>query len=101
MGFDTVLAMKVAVTCVIGVLAVLQLLGALWLYGRLGVAAPSWLGTVHRVGGTVALLLTVFVGITASGRSGWRAATCPTARRCRCGRSCTGSSGVRCSGRSW
>ena len=27
MGFDTVLAMKVAVTCVIGVLAVLQLLG--------------------------------------------------------------------------
>lgn len=62
LGFDTVLAMKVAVTCVIGVLAVLQLLGALWLYGRLGVAAPSWLGTVHRVGGTVALLLTVFVG---------------------------------------
>ena len=61
LGFQTVLAMKVAVTCAIGVLAVLQVLGALWLYGRLGLAAPSWLGTAHRVSGTVALLLTVFV----------------------------------------
>lgn len=61
LGFQTVLAMKVVVTCAIGVLAVLQVLGALWLYGRLGLAAPSWLGTAHRVSGTVALLLTVFV----------------------------------------
>ena len=62
LGFDTVLAMKVALSVVIGVLAVLQVLGALWLYGKLGVAAPSWLGTAHRVSGTVALLLAVFVG---------------------------------------
>jgi hypothetical protein len=61
LGFDTVLAMKVAVTCVIGVLAVLQLLGALWLYGKLGLAVPSWLGTAHRATGAVALLLSVFV----------------------------------------
>ena len=61
LGFDTVLAMKVAVTCAIGVLAVLQVLGALWLYGKLGVAAPSWLGTAHRVSGVVTLLLSVFV----------------------------------------
>lgn len=62
LGFDTVLAMKVAVSCVIGVLAVLQVIGALWLYGKLGLAAPSWLGTAHRVSGVVALLLAVFVG---------------------------------------
>ncbi len=62
LGFDTVLAMKVAFSCVIGVLAVLQVLGALWLYGKLGVGAPSWLGTAHRISGTVALLLAVFVG---------------------------------------
>jgi Family of unknown function (DUF6529) len=61
LGFHTVLAMKVVVTTVIGVLAVLQLLGALWLYGRLGVSAPSWLGRAHRVSGTVAVVLMVFV----------------------------------------
>lgn len=62
LGFDTVIGMKVVLSTVIGVLAVLQLLGALWLYGRLGIVAPSWLGTAHRVSGAVALLLTVFVG---------------------------------------
>ena len=62
LGFDTVLAMKVALSVVIGALAVLQVLGALWLYGKLGISAPSWLGTAHRISGTVALLLAVFVG---------------------------------------
>jgi hypothetical protein len=62
LGFRTVIEMKVVVSAVIGVLAVLQLVGALWIYGRLGVRAPAWLGTAHRIGGTVALLLAVFVG---------------------------------------
>ncbi|CUR57622.1 conserved membrane hypothetical protein [metagenome] len=62
LGFSTVIGMKVAVSVVIGILAVLQLLGALWLYGRLGVEAPPWLGTAHRVGGAVAVALTLFVG---------------------------------------
>jgi hypothetical protein len=61
LGFDTVLAMKVVVTSVIGVLAVLQVIGALWIYGRLGIKAPPWLGTAHRVSGTVTLVLAVFV----------------------------------------
>ena len=61
LGFDTVIGMKVVVSVVIGGLALLQLVGALWLYGRLGIAAPSWLGTAHRVTGTVALVLSVFV----------------------------------------
>ena len=62
LGFSTVLAMKTVLSVVIGVLAVGQVVGALWLYGKLGIAAPSWLGTAHRVSGTVALLLAVFVG---------------------------------------
>ena len=62
LGFDTVIEMKVAVSVVIGVLAVLQLVGALWMYGRLGTPAPAWVGTAHRVVGTLALLLAVFVG---------------------------------------
>lgn len=61
LGFDTVIAMKVVLSTVVGVLAVLQVVGALVLYGKLGIRAPSWLGTAHRVSGTVALLLTVFV----------------------------------------
>jgi len=62
LGFDTVLAMKVVVSTVIGVLAVGQVVGALWLYGKLGIKAPSWLGTAHRISGTLTLLLAVFVG---------------------------------------
>lgn len=61
LGFRTVIDMKVVLTTVIGVLAVLQVLGALWLYGKLGTKAPSWLGTAHRTSGTIALLLSVFV----------------------------------------
>jgi hypothetical protein len=61
LGFDTVIDMKVVVSTVIGVLAVLQVIGALGIYGKLGIKAPSWLGTAHRIGGTVALVLTVFV----------------------------------------
>jgi hypothetical protein len=61
LGFDTVLAMKVVLTTVIGVLAVLQVVGALWIYGKLGLAVPPWLGMAHRASGTVAVVLTVFV----------------------------------------
>ena len=62
LGFRTVIDMKVVLTTVIGILAVLQVVGALWLYGKLGAGPPSWLGAAHRISGTVALLLVVFVG---------------------------------------
>lgn len=61
LGFDTVLQMKVVVSTVIGLLAILQVLGALVTYGKLGITAPSWLGTAHRTGGTIAVILSVFV----------------------------------------
>jgi hypothetical protein len=61
LGFRTVIDMKVVLTTVIGVLAIVQVVGALWLYGRLGFRAPSWLGTAHRLVGATALLLSVFV----------------------------------------
>jgi hypothetical protein len=60
-GFDTVIDMKVVLSVVVGVLAVLQLIGALWIYGKLGIAAPSWLGMAHRLTGTVALALSLLV----------------------------------------
>ena len=61
LGFDTVIDMKVVVTTVIGVLVVLQLIGALWMYGKLGIKAPAWVGPAHRTCGTIALLLSAFV----------------------------------------
>ena len=59
LGFDTVIDMKVVVTTVIGVLVVLQLIGALWMYG--GIKAPAWVGPAHRTCGTIALLLSAVV----------------------------------------
>jgi hypothetical protein len=62
LGYDTVIDMKVVVTAVIAVLVVLQLLGALWMYGKLGGSAPSWVGYAHRASGTIAFVLAIFVG---------------------------------------
>jgi hypothetical protein len=61
LGYATVIDMKVAVSSVVGILAVLQVIGALWIYGKLGIAVPSWLGTVHRILGTITILLAIFV----------------------------------------
>lgn len=61
LGFRTVIDMKVVLATVVGVLAVLQILGGLWIYGRLGRPAPSWVGTAHRISGAIAVILAVFV----------------------------------------
>jgi len=62
LGYDTVLDMKVVLTAVLAVLVLLQVVGALWMYGRLGGTAPAWVGPAHRASGTIAFVLTVFVG---------------------------------------
>ena len=53
--------MKTVVATVIGVLVVVQAVTALWIYGKLGIRAPSWLGTAHRATGATALVLALFV----------------------------------------
>lgn len=58
-GFGSMIQMKVWFAIAVGVLAVGQLIGALWIYGRLGIAAPAWLGKAHRAGGTLAILLSL------------------------------------------
>jgi hypothetical protein len=60
-GFRTVIDMKVVLSVAIGVIAVLQLIGALWIYGKLGIRVPSWLGTAHRISGAIAVVLIVVV----------------------------------------
>jgi hypothetical protein len=61
LGYPTVLAMKTVAATGIGVLVVVQLVTALWMYGRLGIRAPSWLGRAHRATGATTLVLTLFV----------------------------------------
>lgn len=60
LGFPNTLTMKVWLTTIALCFAVAQLLSALWMYGRLPLgAAPSWLGTAHRISGRLAFLLTL------------------------------------------
>ncbi len=58
-GFGSLIEMKVWLAVAVGVLALGQLVGALWMYGKLGIAAPSWLGTGHRLSGALAVLLSL------------------------------------------
>jgi hypothetical protein len=61
LGFSSAGTFKAWATTVVLVLAVAQLVSALWLYGRLPGAgrAPSWLGTVHRATGTCTFVLSL------------------------------------------
>jgi len=61
LGYRTVIDMKVVLATVAGVLAVVQIVGGLWIYGRLGRPAPSWVGPVHRVSGAVAVVIVLVV----------------------------------------
>jgi hypothetical protein len=60
-GFSTTATFKAWIGTVVVALALVQLVTALWLYGRLpGVrAAPPWLGSAHRVTGTLAFVLSL------------------------------------------
>jgi hypothetical protein len=59
-GFPSVLVMKAWLATGAFTLAMLQLLSALWLYGRLPFGRPpAWLGAAHRWSGTTAFLLSL------------------------------------------
>jgi hypothetical protein len=63
-GFSGPLTVKVWLASVAFVFALVQLVTALAMYGKLpGVAAASWMSGVHRWSGRVAFLLTVPVAI--------------------------------------
>lgn len=63
-GFSGPLTVKVWLASCAFVFALVQLVTALAIYGKLpGVAAASWMGGVHRWSGRIAFLLTVPVAI--------------------------------------
>jgi hypothetical protein len=59
LGFSSVIQMKTWLALVVGVLLLVQVLGGLWMYGRLGRPAPSWVGPAHRSMGVLAVLVSV------------------------------------------
>jgi hypothetical protein len=59
LGFDSVIQMKTWLALVVGVLLLGQLLGGLWMYGRLGSPAPSWVGPAHRTAGLLAVVVSL------------------------------------------
>ena len=61
LGFSSTATFKAWTGTVVVALALVQLVTALWLYGRLpGVrAAPRWLGRAHRASGTLAFVLSL------------------------------------------
>ena len=57
--FSGQIQLKVWLASVAAGLAVLQVLSALWLYGKIGSNAPAWLGDAHKLMGTLAFLFTL------------------------------------------
>jgi hypothetical protein len=58
-GFPSMIAMKVWLASVAGVFAVVQLISALWLFGKLGRPAGPAVGLTHRLSGTIAVVLSL------------------------------------------
>jgi len=65
LGFSGMLQMKAWLTTAAALLLVVQLLTALWMWGRLPGAgrAPAWAAPVHRTSGAVAFALTLPVAL--------------------------------------
>jgi hypothetical protein len=54
--FSSTIAMKVWFGTLAAALGVVQVLSALWVYGKLPGRAPSWAGTAHRISGRLAFI---------------------------------------------
>jgi hypothetical protein len=57
--FSSTVAMKVWFGTVAAGLALVQVLTAAWVYGKLPWKAPPWLGRVHRISGRLAFLVSL------------------------------------------
>ncbi len=60
LGFENTITMKVWLASVAVLFALVQVGSALWMYGKLPLGAgPAWLGSLHRISGRVAFLLSL------------------------------------------
>jgi hypothetical protein len=58
-GFPSVIEFKTVVAFAIGILLLVQLVLALWMYGKLSGRAPSWVGPTHRLIGLVTVVVSL------------------------------------------
>ena len=60
LGFRDTITMKVWLASASALLAIVQILSALWMFGRLPLgAAPDWIGGAHRISGRLAFLFSL------------------------------------------
>jgi Family of unknown function (DUF6529) len=57
--FSSTIAMKVWLASVALAFACAQVLSALWVYGKLSVSTPPWAGSVHRISGRLAFIVSL------------------------------------------
>ena len=57
--FGSTISMKVYLATAAVGFAIVQVISATWVYGRLGVEPPPWAGDLHRVSGRLAFLLSL------------------------------------------
>ena len=57
--FSSTIAMKVWLASAVLVFACVQVLSALWVYGKLPSKAPAWAGTAHRMSGRLAFIISL------------------------------------------
>src|SRR3954452_2428447 len=62
-GFSSTQSVKAWLATVVVVLALVQLLSALAMYGKLGRAVPAWMAPVHRWSGRLAFLVSIPVAL--------------------------------------
>ena len=58
-GLGSMIEMKVVLSTAVGLLAIAQVVTALWVYGVLRLRVPRWLGRAHRVTGVVTVLVSL------------------------------------------
>ena len=59
LGFSSTIAMKVWLGTIALAFAVIQVTTALWVYGKLPWSAPAWAGSLHRISGRLAFLVSL------------------------------------------
>ena len=60
LGFSDTITMKVWLSSVAVLFALLQVLSAMWIYGKLPISGrPSWLADAHRISGRLAFLISL------------------------------------------
>ncbi len=57
--FSSTTAMKVYLATVAVTFAVIQVLTATWIYGKLRIEPPAWAGYAHRIGGRLAFIVSL------------------------------------------